>query len=69
MVPLVGKICTICTNFFTSGTIGNLIGTNGTNVTTEPVVPLESPGHTLYYLSSYKTYDHNTPNQNFSRVA
>ena len=35
-------IFTICTNFFTNGTTGNYIGTNGTMF---PMVPLENPEH------------------------
>ena len=45
MVPLVGFICTICSNLIANGTIGkeisangkngNAIGTNGTNVTNQ----------------------------------
>ena len=34
MVPLVGNICTICTNLIANGTIGKEIGANGKNVTT-----------------------------------
>ena len=32
MIPLVGNICTICTNFITSGIIAKEIGANGNNV-------------------------------------
>ena len=55
MVPLVGNICTICTNLITNGTIGreigangkygNTIGTNGTNVTNQ-WYHWENPEHT-----------------------
>ena len=55
MVPLVGKICTICTNLIVNGTIGkeigangkngSTIGTNGTNVTNQ-WYHWENPKHT-----------------------
>ena len=57
MVPLVGNICTICTNLFSNGAIGkeivangkngNTIGTNGTNVTNQ-WYHWENHEHTLY---------------------
>ena len=56
VVPLVGNICTICTNLIASGTIGkeigvnsNTIGTNGTNVTNQ-WYHWKNPEDTLYVV-------------------
>ena len=37
MVPLVGKICTICTNLIANGTIGKEIGAHGNQRTNGPI--------------------------------
>ena len=62
VVPLVGNICTICTNLIANGTIGkeigangknsNTIGTNGTNVTNQ-WYHWENPEHTQYNHACY----------------
>ena len=65
MVPLVGNICTICTNLIANGTIGKDIGANGkngntigTNDVTNQWYHWENPEHTRCHVRSEKgSYD------------